>query len=162
MREWIFLKTSKRVWLTGSSPSHGVSRGLHLNFFTLERPRSGCLKANFDGSLNSETILQGFGFLIRDTTGHLCIARAKPTFGLSINIVEFSMVYVEIKCAVQVLKATHLWVEGDSMVVVNRLNHWNLLSAIVDAMLGHIRAWVAVINSWRVTHIFIEGNSLVG
>ena len=64
----------------------------------------------------------------------LKIAEAIP---LTINMIEFMAVYLAVKYAILHLQVDELWVEGDSMVVINWLVTWS--------MLQDIRSWVSTL-----------------
>jgi len=104
------VKAAKRTnW---SSLPLGAQREACLNPFSLELPWPGFLKANFDCSLDPNSMHGGSGYLF---IGNMVVAEANSLVGLSINMVSL------LQPTRLSSSREELWVEGGLIVVITLL-----------------------------------------
>jgi ribonuclease HI len=120
-----------------------------------KRPDFGWIKLNTDGSIDSENA--GIGGLFRDYEGNAICGFVSKASGHDIFLVELWAIWRGLVLALN-LHIQVLWVESDSLSVVNTINRQQPYSGKADACLKQIRLLLKKFKKHKVSHSWRETN----
>ncbi|KAB5557040.1 hypothetical protein DKX38_007949 [Salix brachista] len=120
-----------------------------------KRPDFGWIKLNTDGSIDSENA--GIGGLFRDYEGNAICGFVSKATGHDIFLVELWAIWRGLVLALN-LHIQVVWVESDSLSVVNTINRQQPYSGKADACLKQIRLLLKKFKKHRVSHSWRETN----
>lgn len=86
------------------------------NKFTWELPPLGFLKINFDGSVLDRGELEGTSFIIRNASDDFVAIDDAWLVGTIVPMMELCTAWKRISYMLRVLKATQIFIEGDSSI----------------------------------------------
>ncbi|KAJ6304718.1 hypothetical protein OIU78_020314 [Salix suchowensis] len=120
-----------------------------------KRPDFGWIKLNTDGSIDSENA--GIGGLFRDYEGNAICGFVSKATGHDIFLVELWAIWRGLVLALN-LHIQVVWVESDSLSVVNTINRQQPYSGKADACLKQIRLLLKKFKKHKVSHSWRETN----
>lgn len=120
-----------------------------------KRPDFGWIKLNTDGSIDSENA--GIGGLFRDYEGNAICGFVSKASGHDIFLVELWAIWRGLVLALN-LRIQVVWVESDSLSVVNTINRQQPYSGKADACLKQIRLLLKKFQKHKVSHSWRETN----
>ncbi|KAK1259493.1 hypothetical protein QJS04_geneDACA023252 [Acorus gramineus] len=121
-------------------------------------PSAGWVKINSDGSKGDDRF--GYGAIVRDPNGDCLVAVAVRSCAASINILELQGMAYGLKLCTGLPNSNKLsiWAETDSTTVVAWTQGRGTIPWFAFRDLRFIKQTLAQFASWRVSHIFREGN----
>lgn len=119
------------------------------------KPEIGCMKLNTDGYIDKDG--SGFGGLIRDHKGEPICAYASKASHDDIFMVELWAIWRGLVLALS-LKIDTIWIESDSLSVVNTINRKQPHGPKPSNCLNHIWKMLKKIERYQVTHTWREAN----
>lgn len=120
-----------------------------------KRPDFGWIKLNTDGSIDSENA--GIGGLFRDYEGNAICGFVSKASGHDIFLVELWAIWRGLVLALN-LHIQVVWVESDSLSVVNTINRQQPYSGKADACLKQIWLLLKKFKKYKVSHSWRETN----
>ncbi|XP_011016192.1 PREDICTED: uncharacterized protein LOC105119721 isoform X2 [Populus euphratica] len=120
-----------------------------------KRPDFGWIKLNTDGSIDSENA--GIGGLFRDYEGNAICGFVSKASGHDIFLVELWAIWRGLVLALD-LHIQVVWVESDSLSVVNTINRQQPYSGKADACLKRIWHLLKMFKKHKVSHSWRETN----
>ena len=102
-------------------------------------PPNGWIKGNFDGSAKGNLGSVGCGSVLRDHVGNVIDAIAVPIGHSNSHIAEATATLYTLKLAID-LGYPKLWLEGDSLNIINILNNKNSISWSIEATVMEIKS----------------------
>ncbi|XP_061971095.1 uncharacterized protein LOC133693788 isoform X2 [Populus nigra] len=120
-----------------------------------KRPDFGWIKLNTDGSIDSENA--GIGGLFRDYKGNAICGFVSKASGHDIFLVELWAIWRGLVLALN-LRIQVVWVESDSLSVVNTINRQQPYSGKADACLKQIWLLLKKFKKYKVSHSWRETN----
>lgn len=120
-----------------------------------KRPDFGWIKLNTDGSIDSENA--GIGGLFRDYKGNAICGFVSKASGHDIFLVELWAIWRGLVLALN-LRIQVIWVESDSLSVVNTINRQQPYSGKADACLKQIWLLLKKFKKYKVSHSWRETN----
>ncbi|KAL8096328.1 hypothetical protein AgCh_037333 [Apium graveolens] len=119
------------------------------------KPEFGCMKLNTDGYIDKDG--SGFGGLLRDYKGEPICAYASKASHDDIFMVELWAIWRGLVLALS-LKINTIWIESDSLSVVNTINKKQSHGPKPSNCLHHIWNMLKKIERYQVTHTWREAN----
>ncbi|WOH07011.1 hypothetical protein DCAR_0626440 [Daucus carota subsp. sativus] len=119
------------------------------------KPELGCLKLNTDGYIDKDG--SGFGGLFRNYKGDPICAYASKASHDDIFMVELWAIWRGLVLALS-LKIDTIWIESDSLSVVNTINRKQPHGPKPSDCLNHIWKMLEKIDRYQVTHTWREAN----
>ncbi|KAG2666238.1 hypothetical protein I3760_15G047900 [Carya illinoinensis] len=122
------------------------------------KPQQGWVKLNTDGSSLGNPGQSGAGGVIRDTSGHLCIA-------YSMDLGQGSNNYAELKGLLEGVRRCcrygflQVYIEVDSQLLVNWVTKGACNIWYLEDFWDELRVCLACLD-YRLTHVFREGNAV--
>ena len=104
----------------------------------MKAPPNGWIKGNFDGVAKGNSGRAGCGGVLRDEVGNVIDAIAIPIGIINSHIVEATVALYTIKLPID-LVYSKLWLEGDSLNIINTLNNKNSISWSIEATVKEIK-----------------------
>lgn len=120
-----------------------------------EKPELGCLKLNTDGYIDKDG--SGFGGLLRDYKGDPICAYASKASHQDIFMVELWAIWRGLVLAVS-LRVDTIWIESDSLSVVNTINKEQTHGPKPRDCLIHIWKMLNKFDKCKITHTWREAN----
>ena len=122
-------------------------------------PPNGWIKGNFDGAAKGNLGRVGCGGVLRDEVGNVIDAIAIPIGKSNSHIAEATAALYNIKLVVE-LGYSKLWLEGDSLNIINTLNNKNAISWSIEAMIMEIKTLIQKFEKVAISHIYHEANGV--
>lgn len=119
------------------------------------KPELGCLKLNTDGYIDKDG--SGFGGLFRNYKGDPICAYASKASHDDIFMVELWAIWRGLVLALS-LRIDKIWIESDSLSVVNTINRKQPHGPKPSDCLNHIWKMLEKIDRYQVTHTWREAN----
>lgn len=104
-------------------------------------PPNGWIKGNFDRVVKGNPRRVGCGGVLRDHVGNIIDTIAVPIGQFNSHIAEVTTSLYTMKSVVD-LGFPKLWLEGDSLNIVNILNNKNSSSWSIEAMIKEIKSLI--------------------
>lgn len=120
-------------------------------------PPNGWIKVNFDGAAKGNSGRARCGGVLRDHVGNVIYAITVPIGHSNSHISEATTSLYTIKIAVD-LGYPDLWLEGDSLNIVNILNKKNSISWTIEATVMEIKSQVHKFEKVFISHTYREAN----
>ena len=96
--------------------------------------------------------------LIRDFLGNLLAVRSIMLVGVIVPMAEIFRAWPGLRCAIIVCGAKKIWLEGESLKVVQWINSRRGNGGYSDALVHDISVWIKLIEKFRCSHVMQEGN----
>ena len=123
-------------------------------------PPNGWIKGNFDGAAKGNPGNVGCGGVLRDHMGNFIDAIAIPIGRTNSHIAEATTALYTMRIAVD-LGCPNLWLEGDSLNIVNILNKKSSSSWTIEASIKEINHLIQKFENVVFTHTFQEANRAI-
>ena len=123
-------------------------------------PPNGWIKGNFDGASKGNLGRAGCGGVLRDEVGNVIDSIAIPIGISNSHIAEFTAALYTIKLSFD-LGYSKLWLEGDSLNIINTLNNKNSSSWSIEATIKEIKTLIQKFEKVAISHIYCEANGVV-
>lgn len=122
-------------------------------------PPNGWITGNFDGATKGNSGRVRCGGVLRDHVGNVIDAIAIPIGQSNSHIVEATSTLYTMKLVVD-LGFSKLWLEGDSLNIVNIINNKNSISWSIEAIVKEIKSLIQKFEKVVISHTFQEANGV--
>ena len=122
-------------------------------------PPNGWIKGNFDGAAKGNLGRVGCGGVLRDHVGNIIDAIAVPIGHSNSHIVEATTALYTMKLAAD-LGHPKLWLEGDSLNIINILNNKNTITWSIEATVMEIKSLINKFEKFIISHTYREANGV--
>lgn len=122
-------------------------------------PSNGWIKGNFDGATKGNPRRAGCGGVLRDHMGNVIDAIAIPIGRTNSHIAEATAALYTMRIVVD-LGCPNLWLEGDSLNIVNILNNKSSISWTIEATIKEIKHLIQNFEKIVITHTFREASGV--
>lgn len=120
-------------------------------------PPNGWIKGSFDGAAKGNLGSAGCRGVLRDHMGNVIDAIAIPIGQTNSHIAEATATLYTMRIVVD-LGCPNLWLEGDSLNIVNILNNKISTSWTIEATIKEIKHLIQNFEKIVITHTFREAN----
>ena len=110
-------------------------------------PPIGWIKGNFDGVAKGNLGRAGCGGVLKDHLGNIIDAIAIPIGISNSHIAEATAALYTMRLAVET-GHSHLWLEGDSLNIINILNNKNSITWSIEATIMEIKNLINILKKW--------------
>ena len=114
----------------------------------------GWIKGNFDGATKGNPSKVGCGGVLRDHTCRIIHAITIPIGISTSHKVEEMVALYNMRLAVET-SYQNLWMEGDSLNIINMLNGKSLITWSIEAILTEIKNLMKKFDKVIFSHIFL-------
>ena len=122
-------------------------------------PPNGWIKGKFDGVSKGNLGRVGCGGVLRDHVGNVIDAITVPIGHSNSHIAEATTTLCTMKLAID-LWYSKLWLEGDSLNIINTLNNKNSISWSIEAMVMEIKSLIQKFEKVVISHTYREANGV--
>lgn len=119
----------------------------------------GWIKGNFDGATKGNPRKGGCGGVLRDHTSRIVDAIAIPIGIPTSHKAEATTTLYTMGLVVDA-SYHNIWMEGDSLNIINMLNNKNLVTWTIEGSIMEIKNLINKFENVIFSHIFWEGNSI--
>lgn len=113
----------------------------------------GCIKGNFDGSAKGNPGKVGCGGVLRNHYNTVVDVFAIPIGKSTSHKVEATISLFTIRMAVE-SGFWNIWLEGDSLNIINILNNKSLINWIIEGSILEIKELMNKFDNVYISHIF--------
>ncbi len=138
--------------------SYIASAAPHRVFFTWEPPPPSFLKVNFDGSVMDGGRRGGAGFVVRGPSFDVVAAGGHQIFDISVPGAELRAAWMGLSYAWRVLRASSVFLEGDSATVISWIRRGPGSHGCVHPLLRDIWTMVGEGVTFQARHVYREAN----
>lgn len=124
-----------------------------------EAPPNGWIKINFDGAAKGNAGPSGCGSVLRDNYGNFIAAIALPLGSQNNHMAEVAGALYGIQLASD-LNFKKIWVEGDSLNIINSLKGKNPPSWTIENFIFKAQALISNCTKKFISHMYREGNTV--
>ena len=122
-------------------------------------PPIGWIKGNFDGAAKGNMGRAGCGRVLRDHTGNIIDVIAIPIGNSNSHIAEATAALYTMRLVVET-GCPHLWMEGDSLNIINILNNKNSITWSIEESIMEIKTLMNKFEKVIISHSYCEGNGV--
>ena len=122
-------------------------------------PPNGWIKGNFDGATKGNPGRAGCGGVLRNHVGNVIDAIAVPIGHSNSHIAEATAALYTMKLAAD-SGYSKLWLEGDSLNIINTLNNKNSISWSIEATVMEIKSLIQNFEKVVISHTYREANGV--
>ncbi|KAK1312826.1 hypothetical protein QJS10_CPA07g01406 [Acorus calamus] len=124
------------------------------------KPGPSWVKLNFDGASHGNPCPSGVGGVFRDHQATFLLGYSCITSHNTNTFAEFYGLFRGLSIWFETFPLFHgsMWIESDSTLVVNTINGKALANNQVNPYATIILNLLGLLENWKITHIFREGN----